>query len=207
MTPDTATPALSPNEAACITGVPLKQVHRIIDAGLLDGAASGRKRPRAVPREGLLGLKLAHETTDILTLNGRRRLVRYLLDHPRARAARARDVSVDVRTMKGEVDKGLSMLAKACDAVVCDQAILSGMPCVRGTRIPAHDIADMLANGDSPEAIGEAYPQLSKVQIELAAFFAKAYPRRGRPRREPYWRKRHPSESSETSLDDALPAR
>lgn len=34
----------------------------------------------------------------------------------------------------------------------------------------------MLADGDSAKAIGEAYPQLSKTQIELAAFFAKAYP-------------------------------
>ena len=31
-------PSLSASEAACVTGVPLKQVHRIIDAGLLAGA-------------------------------------------------------------------------------------------------------------------------------------------------------------------------
>ena len=151
MAPNTVTLTLSPNEAACVTGVPLKQVHRIIDAGLLDEAAIGQKRSRAVRREGLVGLKLAHETTDMLTLAGRRRLVRYLLKHPRARAARARDVSVDLQTMKGEVNKGLSTLARARDAVVCDQAVLSGIPCIKGTRIPAHDIADMLANGDSVE--------------------------------------------------------
>ena len=207
MAPNTVTLTLSPNEAACVTGVPLKQVHRIIDAGLLDEAAIGQKRSRAVRREGLVGLKLAHETTDMLTLAGRRRLVRYLLKHPRARAARARDVSVDLQTMKGEVNKGLSTLARARDAVVCDQAVLSGIPCIKGTRIPVHDIADMLANGDSVEAISEGYPQLSETQIELAVFYARAYPRRGRPRREPFWRTRQPSESSETSLDDALPAR
>ena len=206
MTSVTLTPTLSPNEAACVTGVPLKQVHRIIDAGLLDRAASGGKRSRTVRREGLLGLKLAHETTDMLTLDGRRRLVRYLLEHPRAQAARARDVSVDIRTMKGEVNKGLSTLARARETVVCDQAVLSGIPCIKGTRIPVHDIADMLANGDSAEAISEAYPQLSETLIELAVFYARAYPRRGRPRREPFWRTRQPSESSETSLDDALPA-
>ncbi len=202
MSSDNVTATLSPSEAACVTGVPLKQVHRIIDAGLLDEAASGRQRSRAVRREGLLGLKLAHETTDMLTLDGRRRLVRYLLDHPRARAARAREVSVDLRTMKGEVSKGLSTLARARDAVVSDRAVLSGMPCIKGTRIPVHDIADMLANGDSAEAIREAYPQLSRSQIELAVFFARAYPRRGRPRRKPFWRARQPSESSESSLDE-----
>ncbi len=202
----TATPVLSPTEAACVTGVPLKQVRRIIDAGLLDGATSGGKRARAVRREGLLGLKLAHETMDLLTAIGRRRLVRYLLEHPDAKQAQAQDVSVDLRAMKGEVKKGLAALAKARGAVVRDPAILSGVPCLRGTRIPAHDIADMLANGDSAEAIGEAYPRLTKTQIELAALFAKAYPRRGRPRREPFWRSRHPLKSTKISLDDALAA-
>ena len=108
--------------------------------------------------------------------------------------------------MKGEVKTGLTALAKARDAVMRDPAVLSGVPCIKGTRIPAHDIADMLASGDSAEAIGEAYPRLTKTQIELAALFATAYPRRGRPRREPFWRSRHPSKSTETSLDDALAA-
>ncbi len=204
MAEETAAPTLSPNEAACVTGVPLKQVHRIIDAGLLDGATSGEKRTRAIRQEGLLGLKLAHETMDMLSFIGRQQLVRYLLDHPDARLARARDVSVDLRAMKGEVKKGLSALAKARDAVVCDPSVLSGMPCIKGTRIPVHYITDMLASGDSAGAIGKAYPQLTKTQIESAALFATAYPRRGRPRRKPFWRSRHPSESTETSLDAAL---
>ena len=64
---------------------------------------------------------------------------------------------------------------------------------MKGTRIPVHDIADMLANGDSVEAISKAYPQLSKTQIELAAFYAGAHPRQGRLRREPFWRRRKDS--------------
>ena len=200
-------PSLSASEAACVTGVPLKQVHRIIDAGLLAGAAQGGNRARAVRRDGLVGLKLAHETMNILTLDGRRRLVRYLLDHPEAMTARERHVSVDLRSMQGDVRKGLSLLAKARGTVSCDDAVLSGVPCIKGTRIPAHDIAEMLANGDSAESIREAFPQLSDAQIELAAFYARAYPRRGRPRREPFWRGREPAASSDTTLDELLSAR
>ena len=171
-----------------MTGVPLKQVHRIIDAGLLGTAKLGGARSRAVHRDALVGLKLAHDTMDLITLDGRRRLVRYLLDHPGARTARERGVSVDLRAMKDEVRRGLSRLARARDAVECDEAVLSGAPCFRGTRIPVHDIADMLVNGDTAGAIHEAFPQLSKEQIELAAFYARAYPRRGRPRRRPFRR-------------------
>ena len=50
----------SVNEAACVTGVPPAQVHRIIDAGLLDGAAQEGGLARVVRREALLGLRLAH---------------------------------------------------------------------------------------------------------------------------------------------------
>ena len=202
-----ASQTLSANEAACVTGVPLKQVHRIIDAGLLGSAATNHKGSRAVLRDGLVGLKLAHETTDMLTLDGRRRLVRYLLDNPEARAARESHVSVDVRLMKGEVRRGLSMLAKARKMIGADKAVLSGAACIKGTRIPAHDIAEMLANGDGVHAIRDAYPALAGAQIEAAALYARAYPRRGRPRGEPFWRNRKPVISSEVAFHDLPPSR
>ena len=195
-------PSLSPNEAACVTGVPLKQVHRIIDAGLLGDAARGGNRARAIRRDGLVGLKLAHETTEVLTPEGRRRLVRFVLDHPQTIMARERHVSVDVRSVKCDVRKGLSLLAKAREVVSCDDAVLAGTPCIVGTRIPIHDIAEMIANGDGTGSIQAAFPQLSESQIELAIFYTRAYPRRGRPRRKPSWRGREPVASSETALNE-----
>ena len=114
-----------------------------------------------------------------------------------------------------EARTGLAVLAKqiagpesvARNAVGRDPAVLSGTPCIKGTRIPAHDIAEMLANGDSVGAVHDAFPRITVEQIELAAFYARAYPRRGRPRRTPFWRSRTPSESSEIPLDELLPAR
>ncbi len=177
-------PDLTANVASCVTGVPLRQVHRIIDAGLLKAAAQGGDGVRRVGRDELVGLKVAYETTDILTLEGRRRLVRYLLDHPAAVQTRERGVSVDVRSIKDDVRKGLSLLTRARETVTCDAGVLSGTPCIKGTRIPAHDVAEMLANGEGAKSIQKAFPQLSPTQIALAAFFARAYPRRGRPPRK-----------------------
>ena len=201
MSAATAPPTLSANEAACVTGVPLRQVHRIIDAGLLGAAAARRDGSRIIYCDGLVSLKLAHETTSILTLDGRRRLVRYLLGHPEAESACVRDVSVDVRSMKEEVRQGLSHLERARQTIVADNAVLSGTPCVKGTRIPAHDIAEMLANGDSVEAIRNAWPGLTLAQVDAAACYARAYPRRGRPRIAPPWRARVPSSSGEAAFD------
>ena len=196
---------LSANEAACVTGVPLKQVHRIIDTGLLGSAADTRNGSRFILRGGLVGLKLAHEMTDVFTLDGRRRLVRYLFDHPKAKVAHDRSVSVDIRLMKSEVRSGLSSLARARRLITTDEAVLGGAACIKGTRIPAHDIADMLANGDDMRAIREAYPTLVEEQIEAAALYARAYPRRGRPRRASLWRNRKPVFSSELAFDDLPP--
>ena len=207
MTASAMARTLSANEAACVTGVPLKQVHRIIDTGLLGGAAKRSKGSRAVHRDGLVGLKVAHETTEILTLEGRRRLVRYLVDNPAAQTARERCVSVDVRSIKAEVREGLSMLARARKMIAADEAVLAGAACIGGTRIPVHDIADMLANGEDAGSIREAWPGLTETQIEAVAVYARAYPRRGRPRREPFWRKGEPIVSSEVAFDALPPAR
>ena len=193
---------LTANETACVTGVPLRQVHRIIDTGVLGSAAARREGSRLVYGDGLVSLKLIHETTAIFTLDGRRRLVRYLLDHPEAETACVDDVSVDVRGMQEEVQRGLSRLARARETITVDEAVLSGTPCVKETRIPACDIAEMLANGDGIGAIRDAWPVLTVDQIEAAAIYTRSYPRRGRPRTLPAWRSRKPVASGEAALDE-----
>ena len=202
----TVAPAtFSVNEAACVTGVSVKQVHRIIDAGLLNEAARQGGRVRALHRVGLVGLRLAHETADLLTREGRRLLVQNFLDHPDARTARMGDIAVDLRPIRRRVGNGLAKLARARAMVRRDDAVLSGTPCIRGTRIPVHDIADMLANGDSPDSIREAFAQLGGDDVALAALYASAYPRRGRPKSEPFWRDRAPVAKARTSLDALSP--
>ena len=207
MDADATSGTLSANEAACVTGVPLKRVHRIIDIGLLGRAAERRAGSRTVFRDGLVCIRLAHETTDTLTLDGRRRLVRYLLDNPEAKAAHDSNLSVDVRSIREDVRRGLSRLARARRTMSTNEAVLSGTPCIKGTRIPAHDIAEMLANGDSVDRIVEAYPVLTEEQIEAASLYARAYPRRGRPRRRAEWRSEAPVASRTFDLAELSPPR
>lgn len=194
--------ALSANEAASVTGVPLKQVHRIVDAGLLQDAVENRAGTRVILGRGLVGLKFAHETADLLSPEGRRRLVRHLLERPKAKSVQENAVTVDVRPMEVAVRRGLAILEKAKKMVAIDKDILGGMPCFKGTRIPVHDIAEMVVGGDAMAAILNAYPQLTADQIDLAVVYAEAYPRRGRPRRKPIWRKGEPVSSEELSLRD-----
>ncbi len=196
---------LTVNEAACVTGVPLKQVHRIIDAGLLGYTADGTGSPRTIRYGELVGLRFAYEMADLITLEGRRRLVSYLFKHPRAKTAWQRNLSVDIRSMRKEIRIGLTQLSRARNAVQCDERVMSGTPCFKGTRIPVYDIAEMLTNGDSPIAICEAFPRLSREQIDLAAIYSRAYPRRGRPRRRPFWHARKPIMTTSMTLAFANP--
>jgi len=192
---------LTANEAASVTGVPLRQVHRIIDAGLLRGAVKRRRNARLLTRNALIGLKLAHATANVLTPDSRRGVVAALIRHPRQSVICIDAVVVDVRPAAKAVRSGLDLLTKARRLVSTTSDVLGGAPVLKGTRIPVHDIADMLTNGDTPAAIARAYPQLDEEQVRLAATYASAYPRRGRPRAKARWRSRRPKASETIAFD------
>jgi uncharacterized protein (DUF433 family) len=124
-----------------------------------------------------------------------------ILLHPRQSVIRTHAVTVDTRDAAQAVRAGSDQLTKARRIVTSDPAILSGTPVFKGTRIPVHDIADMLANGDEAVAIVRAYPQLDATKVQLGALYAAAYPQRGRPRTKAPWRNTTPRSSETLALD------
>ncbi len=48
------------------------------------------------------------------------------------------------------------------DRITIDPNICHGQACVKGTRIPVHQIVHMLANGDSIEELLQEYPSLTR---------------------------------------------
>lgn len=196
---------LTANEAASVTRVPLKQVHRIIDAGLLRDRVEMRHGSRVIVGSGLVGLRLAWLTADTLTPTARRRIVERAIAIDATSVIAADPLKVDLKPIAADVKIGLNRFRKAKAMVTRDQDILGGQPVFGGTRVLVHDVADMLANGDTDEAIHAAYPQLSLDQIGLATDFALAYPRRGRPPVKPVWRTAATKSSRTIGLDD-LPA-
>ncbi|MBB6414077.1 DUF433 domain-containing protein [Mesorhizobium sangaii] len=196
---------LTTNEAASVTRVPLKQVHRIIDAGLLRGRVEMRGGSRVIVGSGLVGLRLAWLTAETLTPTARRRIVERAIANNATSVVAADPLKVDLKPIAAEVKTGLTRLRKAKAMVTRDPEVLGGQPVFDGTRVLVHDIADMLAHGDTVEAIHSAYPQLPLDRIGLAADYALAYPRRGRPPVKPVWRTA-PSKLSRTVRLDDLPA-
>jgi uncharacterized protein (DUF433 family) len=60
------------------------------------------------------------------------------------------------------------------DRIVIDPQICHGQACIRGTRIPIHQIVRMLANGDTIEALLEDYPNLTREDVLAALDYAAA---------------------------------
>jgi len=173
---------LTANEAAAASRVPLKQVNRIIDAGLLEGAVEIRRGARMIRLPALMALKLAYVTADILKPAARRDAVLNVLTKPALPTIKDRPVRMEMAFLEAELREGMEDLARTKAMVAIDPEIMGGAPCFEGSRIPVHDIADMLANGDAPAAIARAYPNLDDRRIKLALVYASAWPRRGRPR-------------------------
>jgi uncharacterized protein (DUF433 family) len=68
--------------------------------------------------------------------------------------------------------------------ITVNPAIFGGKPIIRGRRIAVEHILGMLAAGDSPEAILEAYPRLEAEDIRACLAFAHRLV--GRERVEPF---------------------
>lgn len=58
------------------------------------------------------------------------------------------------------------------DRITIDPQVCHGQACIRGTRIPVHQIVRMLANGDTIEGLLGGYPSLSREDTLAALDYA-----------------------------------
>jgi uncharacterized protein (DUF433 family) len=91
-------------------------------------------------------------------------------------------------------------LLRARRLAVSDPEVLGGDPVFRGTRVPVHLIAELVAQGSKPAELIESYPRLTAEMIRLAPVYAAAHPLRRRPRKQP-WRGRQPVRRIRRKLD------
>ncbi len=58
------------------------------------------------------------------------------------------------------------------DRISIDPKICHGQACVRGTRIPVHQLVRMLANGDTVEDLLAEYPSLTREDVMSSRDYA-----------------------------------
>ncbi len=60
------------------------------------------------------------------------------------------------------------------DRISIDPAVCHGQACIKGTRVPVHQIVGMLANGDSIDQLLRAYPNIERADINACLEYAAA---------------------------------
>lgn len=63
------------------------------------------------------------------------------------------------------------------DRISIDPNVCHGQACVKGTRIPVHQLVRMLANGDSMEDLLREYPSLKREDILASLDYAATLPK------------------------------
>lgn len=64
--------------------------------------------------------------------------------------------------------------AAVYERISIDPGVCHGQACVKGTRIPVHQIVRMLANGDTVEDLLEDYPSMTREDILACLEYAAA---------------------------------
>ena len=191
----------TPTEAAVLTGLPLKAVNNAIDKKTIS-AVPGEEGGRLLDARALVSLSIERRLPDRLTTPElRRRVFDALADAPRnVVSLEGGLIKIDLREPRRALAASLRDLRRARRLVVSDPEILGGDPVFRGTRVPVHLVAELVAQGSKPAELIEGYPRLTAEMIRLAPVYAAAYPLRG-PRRKQSWRDQQPLRRGRRRLD------
>ena len=185
----------TPAQAAAVTGLPLAAVHKAIDSRLIRprSARSGTTVRRLLTKEQLIYLQLEVGGLRLLPVGTRREIADSIQRSPKTdvlAVGNGTALFVEFKAARRKVESQLKQLAHIEEMVVSDPEIMGGTPVFKGTRIPVDLVADMIAQGTTGEEILEGYPTLNREKVSIAPLYMRAFPRRGRPSRHPWQRKK-----------------
>jgi uncharacterized protein (DUF433 family) len=192
---DAAVDMLKPTEAAVVASVALRDVNRAIDEHILPEGFVSHDDGRRVAFTACILISFYVESAERLTAKERTSTIheaglrlrkfqnfdlKFMVEHDWT--VRHDFVTIDLAPFARRTRERMERLTAAREAVVSDPEILGGTPVLRGTRVPAYDVAASVEAGISTDRILAAYPSISAKSIELATIYAAANPPRGRPR-------------------------
>lgn len=178
---------LTPTETAVVSGVSVRDVHRVIDEHILPENFYDMREARSFKSHACVFISFYFGAADRLTSEERQRAITLASNYPfdpniSTRLVQDEFLTIDLTPFWKGVDERLVRLNAARTLISMDDEILSGTPVIKGTRVPVYDVAASVAADIPMERILSSYPSLSREQVELAALYAEANPQRGRPR-------------------------
>ena len=155
---------------------------------------------RLLDARALVSLAVEQRLADRIAPELRRKLFDALALEPRnVVSLEGGLLKIDLREPRRDLAVSLRELRRVRRLVVCDPEIMGGDPVFRGTRVPVHLIAELVAQGAVETELRGDYPRLTAAMIRLAQLYAAAYPLRGRPRQQP-WHDQRPVQRARRRL-------
>jgi uncharacterized protein (DUF433 family) len=171
------------SEVAAMLDMPIIEVNNLIDEIAPLGVATAGKGRRSVSYRGLFAMLVARELI-YCELNPEMR-PKTLAEALKAKGKRVpvpgTNLEVLVESYRKQVNQGLRLLYESEEGVVRRRDVMQGDPCLKGTRVPVY-IVGAIATARGAREARATYPHLSERQIEHAAVYTKAHPRKGRPK-------------------------
>jgi uncharacterized protein (DUF433 family) len=192
-TPDLFTPA----EAAVVAEVPMKAVYKTVAERLPKASLIQRSGQTYLTAQAVICVRLDYELPKDVPVKVRRFVFGKLKESGSDRVEYGTTLFsyvVDPRPTAKTINERLQRYRKAMRIIVEDPAIQGGAATFKGTRLLVHHIAGLVHQNVSEAELREDYPNLTQEMIEAARIYARAHPRRGRPRK-PAWRKAKPLSS------------
>ena len=194
---------LTPMQASVVAGLPVRAVNKLIDERLPRAAVRRQRGRRYLTELGLVCAVLDREMAKDTSVALRKRLYRQILREPTRTDFRLSPVlSVNISELRGRLRDEIRRYRQAMNLISEDPDVQGGVACFKGTRLPVRQVADLLAQGTPVEELYEDYPSLTPERAEAARIYARAHPRRGRPR-SPSWRSGEPTEEKTVARPSA----
>jgi uncharacterized protein (DUF433 family) len=189
---------ITPAEASAVSGVPVKAIYKLAREGLPNVWFVHYRSKLFLRPGGAVCARLDHELAKAdVPVDARRNL--FCLYAAKPSAVRIEWEATDYASfvlkpahVEREVMRKLKAYRDATTLVVEDPGVQNGAATFKGTRILVHTIAGLLAQGADTDELKEDYPALTDRMLEVAPLYAKANPKRGRPR-SPVWRGQIPA--------------
>lgn len=184
MTPRaTASPLLTRNEIAEISGVSINAVNKALEQRV---AKARRSRGRTLlAADEAAALALFSELPVSLSIKLKRELRNWIV-HRTPESTEEFELSRALRIAMTEnaadvARRAFDYVRLRDEYVEVDTGKMGGTPVIRGTRVPVRTVAQLVEGGESRKALKEDYPHIPEEAYDVAVLWAKGNPQRGRP--------------------------
>lgn len=183
MTKIKASPLLTRNEIAELSGVSINAVNKALEQRV---AKARRQRGRTLlAADEAAALALLSELPISLSIKFKREVRNWIVKRNPAKAEEfelSRALRVAMTENAADVAKRAIDYVRLREKYVeVDPGKRGGTPVIRGTRVPVRTLAQLVEGGESPKALKEDYPHIPEEAYDVAVLWAKGNPRRGRP--------------------------